>query len=355
MPNELLFYGELGTDVTAQDIKTQLAQMDQNEELVGRFDSPGGSVFQGFAIYEAIKNYPGPKRAIIESSAFSIASYIAMAFDAIEVASNGYLMIHNPSVTSDGDDEAHARDASLLAKLKASMVEAYSAKSGISSDEVLALMKAESYFNASESVSRGFATRVLSAPVQSRIVAMKNHLPQRVCASLFSGGPSGDANPPKEKPMADNNVPVAATVADIKAAFPKAKSDFIVRCLEKQMPIASVAAAAADELMKENEELQAKIAAMEEEMAAAKAKAMEEEESAKAAEEEEMEAKAKAKGHTPVAVGSHGKASSIDKWSTAIESCLAKCNGNRQRAVAMANRQNPGLRSAMLTEVNGRR
>jgi hypothetical protein len=41
------------------------------------------------------------------------------------------------------------------------------------------------------------------------------------------------------------------------------------------------------------------------------------------------------------------------RWDSAIEACLPKCGGNKVKAVAMANRQNPGLRAAYLAEVNG--
>ena len=111
MPNELLLLGEVGVDFTSTDVKTQLAHMDQSEPLDVRIDSPGGSVFQGFSIHESLKNYAGPVKAIIESAAFSISSYIPLAADEVEIAPNVYLMIHNPSMGDDGDDEAHEKTA----------------------------------------------------------------------------------------------------------------------------------------------------------------------------------------------------------------------------------------------------
>ena len=65
---------------------------------------------------------------------------------------------------------------------------------------------------------------------------------------------------------------MAPSIKEIKAAFPKMKDSFFVKCLERELPIASVASAAAEELMAENQELMAKVAAMEEEMTALKAR-----------------------------------------------------------------------------------
>ena len=165
--------------------------------------------------------------------------------------------------------------------------------------------------------------------------------------------------------MADST-PVAATVQEIKTAFPKAKSDFIVRCLERQLPIASVAQVAAEEMMTENESLAAKVAAMEEELTSARAmmeelasraKAMEGEEKpeeAKAEYDEKEEAKARRTGVTPVARGTAGKPSASVRWNEAVSQCLTRTNGDRVKAVALANKQNPGLREAYLAEVNAR-
>jgi thermostable 8-oxoguanine DNA glycosylase len=118
-----------------------------------------------------------------------------------------------------------------------------------------------------------------------------------VFASLFSGGQSGDnREPTKEKTMSESQKPVAATVTEIKRKFPKAKSDFIIKCMEKDMPMEEVATAAMDETMAENETLAMKVQAMETELAEMKAKYMVE-----MPEEEEMVMPMQAKAKTGVA------------------------------------------------------
>jgi ATP-dependent protease ClpP protease subunit len=360
-PKIIRIDGPIGTgkgEVSAAMVRDQLPA-NGTDPIDVRIHSEGGNVFEGFAIHDAFAAYTGPKSLSIESSAFSIASFIAVAFDDVSISPNGYMMLHNPYAGVEGDDEDLAKSSMLLAQLKTSMVKAYADRSGKTEDEIRAILKDETYLNAEQSVAMGFATRITGQSVLGRPFAKLSNLPHGVVAALFGAGSSGNQEPlPKEKPMSDS-LPVAATLQEIKAAFPKAKAEFVVKCLEKSMPMASVASAAVEEMMAENEDLRAQLKAMEDEMAKAKAMEPSEEEEvvdAKAGyeeEDEEVEAKAKARsGVRPVAKAKTSGPSARVRWDSAVESCLVKCNGNKAKAVAMANRTNPGLRQALLEEVN---
>jgi len=355
-PKVIRIDGVIGTgegEVSAAMVRSQLPA--NGEPIEVKIHSEGGNVFEGFAIHDALAAYPGPKSLSIESSAFSIASFIAMAFDDVSISPNGYMMLHNPYAGVEGDDEELAKSSMMLAQLKTSMVQAYANRSGKSEDEIRAILKDETYLNAEQSVAMGFATRITGQTVLGRPFAKLKNMPHGVVAALFGAGSGGNQEPPaKVKPMSDST-PVAATLQEIKAAFPKAKSDFIVKCLERSMPMASVASAAVEEMMAENEMLRGQIKAMEEEMAKAKSAMPTEEEPAAMEhdDEEEVESKAVARGGVkPIAKAKTSVPSARVRWDNAIESCLAKCNGNKAKAVAMANRTNPGLRQAFLDEVN---
>jgi hypothetical protein len=62
-----------------------------------RINSLGGLVFDGFAIYNALKQSPRNVTVHIDGIAGSIASIIAMAGDTIIMAENAVMMIHKPS------------------------------------------------------------------------------------------------------------------------------------------------------------------------------------------------------------------------------------------------------------------
>ena len=366
-PKTIRIDGVIGrgpNEVTSDFVREQLPA-NGSDPIAVKIHSEGGSVFEGFAIYDALAAYAGPKSLSIESSAFSIASFIAMAFDDVAISPNGFVMIHNPAAMIDGDDEEMAASAELLASLKSQMIAAYSRRSGKSEDEIKSLMKRETYLNAEQAVAMGFAQRIAGQAVLGRPFARLSNMPHGVVAALFGAGSGGNTEPlSKEKPMSDS-LPVAATLQEIRQAFPQAKSDFVIKCLERSLPMASVASAAVEEMMTENASLRAQVAAMQEEMAKAKAMehpddpaAMDEEEDPAAIEhyEEEMgkaKAVAKSRGVKPVAKAKTSGPTAGVRWGSAVEACLPKCNGNKVKAVAMANKQNPGLRAAYLAEVNG--
>jgi len=370
--NEILIDGVIGTgegEISSSMVKAQIAQADRSKPLVVRIHSEGGSVFEGFAIYDAFASYDGPKRAVIESTAFSISSFIPMAFDDVEISPNGYMMLHNPSVRTEGDDDDLSQSAEMLKGLKQNMVSAYAKRTGKSEEEITAILKKETYFNAQQALDAGLVTKVTESPVNGRVFAKLNNLPHGVVAALFGADPSGQSPAqPKVPPMA-SEPSAAASIKEIRAAYPKAKSEFILRCVEKEMPMASVAKAAADELTAENEELQARVAALEEELTETKAKAAaraeddeevdtegDDETEVDAEEDEDTTPSARRRtGANPVAKGRRTSGPSAkQRWDEAVATQCKRYPNNRTKAVAQANALNPGLRQAMLAEVNAR-
>ena len=342
----------------ASDFSDAMDSADPEKPLIIDFHSEGGSVFEGFEIANLIRDYAGPTVARVRSAAFSIASYCAIACDEIEIAANGFFMIHNPYSKTEGDDQEHAKSAKLLGELKSSMVAAYANKTGQSEDEVTAMMKAETYIGADEAIQIGLADRVINAP-QSTKPLSKKHLPVAVLSAMY-GSNSGKppAATPKETEVTTAKK-VAASVKTIKAAFPKAKNEFIVKCMEEELTEEEVTSAHARAMEEENEELIAKVSAMEEELAALKAKAMddetamEEEEAAKAkAEEEESIALAK-RGLKPVATRIKGvnTAPVSEQWDDLVGTFVAK-GQSRIKAVVSANKARPDLRKALVQESN---
>jgi ATP-dependent protease ClpP protease subunit len=353
-PKVIRIDGAIGTglgEVSAQMVREQLPA-NGTDPIEVKIHSEGGNVFEGFAIHDAFAAYEGPKTLSIESSAFSIASFIAMAFDDVSISPNGYMMIHNPYVGVEGDDEDLARHSQMLSQLKTSMVSAYVARSGKSEEEIKAMLKDETYLNAEQSVTLGFASRIAGQTVLGRPFAKLSNMPHGVVAALFGAGSGGEKRETTQEISMSDSQPVAATIEEIEAAFPKAKAEFVINCIKQELPMASVATVAVKEMMAENEQHLARIAALEEELAKAQAsgsataEAMEDE-------EEVVESKAVARGGVkPIAKAKTSGPSARVRWDEAVSQCLAKCGGNKVKAVALANRTNPGLRQAYLDEVN---
>jgi ATP-dependent protease ClpP protease subunit len=125
-----------------------------------RINSPGGSVIEGTAIYNALRRHEGGLTVHIDAMAASMASVIAMAGAPVYMADNALLMIHNPWTVSMGESKDLRKEADLLDKLKVNLRNAYVRKTGINAEEIGAMMDAETWLDAVEAVALGFADAI---------------------------------------------------------------------------------------------------------------------------------------------------------------------------------------------------
>jgi ATP-dependent protease ClpP protease subunit len=125
-----------------------------------RINSPGGSVVEGTAIYNALRRHEGGLTVHIDAMAASMASVIAMAGEPVYMADNALLMIHNPWTVSMGESKDLRKEADLLDKLKVNLRNAYVRKTGINAEEIGAMMDAETWLDAVEAVALGFADAI---------------------------------------------------------------------------------------------------------------------------------------------------------------------------------------------------
>ena len=84
---EVLIYDEIGAyGVTAKGFLAELGALPEDAAIDLRLNSPGGSVFDAVAIYNALKRHTGEITVWIDDIAASAASYIAMAGDEIVIS-----------------------------------------------------------------------------------------------------------------------------------------------------------------------------------------------------------------------------------------------------------------------------
>lgn len=185
---EISIHDEIGAwGISAKDFLGQLKNIPAGRPLTLSLHSPGGEVFDGLAIYHALKAR-GNVNVRIEGLAASMASVIAMAGTRIEMPRNAYLMIHNPSGFAMGDAADMRQLADLLDKLKGSLIAAYRDRTKKSDEDLTAMMDAETWLTGEEAVAQGFADEVTDAVALSasafkgsRITAQLTHRP----AALF--------------------------------------------------------------------------------------------------------------------------------------------------------------------------
>jgi ATP-dependent protease ClpP protease subunit len=163
---EISIYDEIGAyGVSAKAFLADLGKLPDKAPLTLRLNSPGGSVFDAVAIYNALQRHAGTVTVSIDGIAASAASYIAMAGDEIIMPENAFLMIHDPSGMVMGTAADMRAMAEALEKIGASLIKGYAAKSGKPEDEIAALLAKETWLDAAEALELGFADTV-AAPVK---------------------------------------------------------------------------------------------------------------------------------------------------------------------------------------------
>ena len=312
-----------------------------------RLNSQGGNVIDGLACHNLLQAYPGEVTVVIDGMALSIASLIACGGDKVQMAENAWFMIHNPHNDVSGDGDGLRDMAALLDGMRDQLATVYSAKSKKPREEILQLMAAETWLTGPQAKESGFVDEVIA----SLEVAAEFD------ASRFS-------RPPQTKTK-ETAAMASATYHELKTAFPRAKAEFLTKCLDKDLTIDKARAEYDEAMAKAMEEKDAelaKAAAEIEEMkkeSEAKAKAEEEEKkeaeaSAKAkAEEEKKAAEAKAKsGVLPVGDGkARGGQSATAEWNETIADKM-KAGLPKSKAIRSVVIERPELHQSYLAEVN---
>ena len=144
-------YDEIGGwGIDAKSFVNELNALGEIEEIELRLNSPGGSVIEGIAIFNALVQHPAKVTAYIDGWAASMASIIAMAADEINMPENTYLMVHNPWTVAIGDADELRKNAELLETMQETAISAYQRHSELSREEIQNLMDEETWIIGSE-------------------------------------------------------------------------------------------------------------------------------------------------------------------------------------------------------------
>ncbi len=148
-----------GWGVTAADFVRELHGLSVGTINV-HINSPGGDVFDGVAIHNALTSYPAVVNTYVDGLAASAASFIAQAGKTRTMGRYATMMIHNPSGGVWGGSTEMRKMADLLDKLRDTICRLYADRSGSSDTDWNALMDAETWMTAEEAVEFGLADKV---------------------------------------------------------------------------------------------------------------------------------------------------------------------------------------------------
>lgn len=159
---EISIYEDIGGwGVSAAQFKADLDALGDVPVTV-RINSPGGSVFDGLAIYN-ILSARGNVTTMVDGLAASSASLVFMAGSKRVMPEDAYLMIHNPWTMTVGSAEELRDQADVLDRLSGTLANIYSRVTGKAADIVRGLMNEETWINGAEAIAGGWATEKAAA------------------------------------------------------------------------------------------------------------------------------------------------------------------------------------------------
>ena len=267
---EVSIYDEIGFGgVTAKSFLAELKKL-SGQRVHLRINSVGGSVVEGAAIYNALRRHKGGLVVHIDALAASMASVIAMAGDETFIADNALVMIHNPWGMTMGDADELRKEADILDKLKATLVNAYVRKTGMEAEQVAQMMDDETWLDATEAVALGFAdyiedgmeaaASITPEAARARFDTFQNSMARKSTKTIKAeeAAPAEVvAEPIVEAPVADEAVDTSSE--DNMNAELQAKVDALQADLAAKVEAEVAQAQASEDIAKEIETLKAEV------------------------------------------------------------------------------------------------
>jgi len=125
--------------------------------------TPGGSVFEGYRLYTAIKEMQARGVHVtgtINSLAASMGSVIAMACDVIRMVPGGRMMIHDVQTGVRGNAADLAKAAQQCDEMSNDIAQVYADRTGHKIEDIREKMKAETWMSAKAALADGFIDQI---------------------------------------------------------------------------------------------------------------------------------------------------------------------------------------------------
>lgn len=223
---EISIYDQIGQNwygegITAKKFERDLKAFGDIDSITLRINSPGGSVFEGNAIYNILRAHAAPVHTVIDGVAASIASVIALAGDTIEMPENAMFMIHNPINCICGNAADMRKMADDLEKIKDSILNVYESRSGLDRAKLSKMMDDETWMTADDAVGFNFADK--KTPRNKAVASISQE-----AMAMFHNVPPG-LRPQNVVPIVEEPEPMAVQPETNQAAYSKAEMDAAVQ------------------------------------------------------------------------------------------------------------------------------
>jgi ATP-dependent protease ClpP protease subunit len=155
----IFIYGEVGKQVTLDTVLKEITP--KTSDYIVHIHSNGGDVFEGYAIYNALKNTGKEITVQIEGVCASIATLIASAGTKIVMNTKSQFMIHNPRISSMSGESKDLRNvAGQLDKIKNQLISSWVGRTKLSQEQLSQMYDNETWLSPEQALEYGFVDEV---------------------------------------------------------------------------------------------------------------------------------------------------------------------------------------------------
>lgn len=158
----ILLYGDVGDGEKVDSgrvVSELLALSSTYQHIAVRINSRGGDVFEGMAIYNALRQADGDVKIYVDGLAASIAAVIALCGKPLYMSPYAKLMLHNVSGGTYGNAEELRQVAAQMETLQGNLAEMIAKRCGMTADEVKTTYMdgSDHWIDAEDAVEMGLA------------------------------------------------------------------------------------------------------------------------------------------------------------------------------------------------------
>ena len=163
--SQIFLVGEINSE-TANELIKKLMYIDKKDlgEVTIYINSPGGEVMSGLSVYDYIKIMKSPVRTVCMGDTASMTAIIFLAGEKREMLPHSRILIHDPSYghldVSGKKPHEIQRGVDSLNKVRETLAEIISEKTGKSLDEIYEITAEDHYFTAEEAIEFGLANNI---------------------------------------------------------------------------------------------------------------------------------------------------------------------------------------------------
>lgn len=161
---DLFLFGYVGdwwAGNTAEDFLYRIRQHKNLKTIDVYISSLGGCFEDGLPIYNLLKLHPAYVTTKVIGYACSMASVIMLAGDKVQASQNSIIMIHRAQGISRGDADDMTKMAEILVVHENSVIPRYMERMKKSAAEILALLRAETWYNSQPALEAGLIDEII--------------------------------------------------------------------------------------------------------------------------------------------------------------------------------------------------